>query len=44
MAYAALSPVIDLAAMGHAENQDEKLVVVDLIHDAVIAGTDPPLP
>ena len=44
MSYAALSPVIDLAAMGHAEDQDEKLFVVDLVHDAVAAGTDPPLP
>ena len=44
MAYAAFSPVIDLAAMRHAEDQDEKLVVVDLVHNAVVAGSDPPLP
>lgn len=44
MAYAAFSPVIDLAAMRRAEDQDEKLVVVDLVHNAVVAGSDPPLP
>ena len=42
--YAVFSSVMDLAAMGHSDDQDEKLVIVDLVHDAVVAGTDPPLP
>src|SRR5487761_2642105 len=33
MTHAALSSVVDLAAMRHSNDQDEKLVIVDLVHD-----------
>ncbi len=35
------SPVVDFATMSHGHDQDEKLLVFDLVHDAVVAGTNP---
>jgi len=43
VAYADRLPVIDLAAVAHAKDEDNELVAVDLVHDPVVAGTDPPL-
>ena len=36
-------PVVDLAAVAHAKDEDDELVVVNVVDDPVVAGTDPPL-
>jgi len=34
---------VDLAAVTHREDEDQEQVVLDLVDDAAIAGTVPPL-
>ena len=38
-----VSAVVDLAAMAHPQDKDEELIIMNLVDDAVVAGSDPPL-
>lgn len=38
-----MSAVVDLAAMTHPQDKDEELIIMNLVDDAVVAGSDPPL-
>jgi hypothetical protein len=38
-----VSAVVDLAAMTHPQDKDEELIIMNLVDDAVVAGSDPPL-
>jgi hypothetical protein len=38
-----VSAVVDLGAMTHRQNKDEELIIMDLVDDAIVASSDPPL-
>src|SRR5664280_2598225 len=39
----AVSAVVDLGAMTHRQNKDDELIIMDLVDDAIVASSDPPL-